>query len=244
MLPTCFLRLTNIRSRTGIERQCCTPAMRGTRSSAESISSVVVINGRVVGAWKRTTGQGKVTVAPHALSPVQRGAEAPGVTGRGTIRQISETDAGARRVPAGGTSGIVISSFYLLTFGVLLIFAFQRVTAWMHARGWIRWRMRRGTSSGLGNAVLGAQMIFQPQIREVLEVRLDERADAGESGDPPEPGVEGWGPELGADDRRERGRCGGSMPARDTARLNRRSSMTCSGSTPNRCATARACRRS
>ena len=90
----------------------------------------------------------------------------------------------------------MISSFYLLTFGVLLIFAFQRVTAWMHARGWIRWRMRRGTSSGLGNAVLGAQMIFQPQIREVLEVRLDERADAGESGDPPEPGVEGWGPEL------------------------------------------------
>ena len=100
----------------------------------------------------------------------------------------------------------MITSFYLLTFGVLLIFAFQRVTAWMHARGWIRWRMRRGTSSGLGNAVLGAQMIFQPQIREVLEVRLAERADAGESGDPPEPGVEGWGPELGADDRRERGR--------------------------------------
>jgi hypothetical protein len=28
------------------------------------ISSVVVINGRVVGTWKRTTGQGKVTVAP------------------------------------------------------------------------------------------------------------------------------------------------------------------------------------
>ena len=66
--------------------------------------------------------------------------------------------------------------------------------------------MRRGTSSGLGNAVLGAQMIFQPQIREVLEVRLDERGEAGESGDPPEPGMEGWGPELAADDRREQGR--------------------------------------
>jgi hypothetical protein len=100
----------------------------------------------------------------------------------------------------------VIGSFYLLTFGVLFIFAFHRVTTWMHARGWIHWKMRRGTSSGLGNAVLGAQMIFQPQIREVLEVRLDERGQAGESGDPPEPGNEGWGPELAADDRRERGR--------------------------------------
>jgi hypothetical protein len=101
---------------------------------------------------------------------------------------------------------IVIASFYLLTFGVLFIFAFHRMTTWMHSRGWIRWKMRRGTSSGLGNAVLGAQMIFQPQIREVLELRLDERGEAGESGDPPEPGIDGWGPELAADDRRERGR--------------------------------------
>jgi hypothetical protein len=100
----------------------------------------------------------------------------------------------------------MIFSFYLLTFGVLAIFAVHRATAWMHARGWIRWKMRRGTSSGLGNAVLGAQLIFQPQIREVLEVRLDERAEAGESGDPPDPGAEGWGTPLAADDRRERGR--------------------------------------
>ena len=32
--------------------------------SGGMISSVVVINGRVVGTWKRTTGQGNVTVAP------------------------------------------------------------------------------------------------------------------------------------------------------------------------------------
>jgi cold shock CspA family protein len=99
----------------------------------------------------------------------------------------------------------VIDSFYLLTFGVLLIYGFHRLTTWMHARGWIRWKMRRGTSSGLGNAVLGAQMIFQPQIRDVLEIRLEEPAEAGESGDPPEPGVDGWSPSMAADDRRERG---------------------------------------
>ena len=97
-------------------------------------------------------------------------------------------------------------SFYLLTFGVLLIFAVHRVTTWMHARGWIRWKMRRGTSSGLGNAVLGAQMIFQPQIRDVLQIRLEEPSEAGESGDPPEPGAEAWGPVMAADERRERGR--------------------------------------
>jgi hypothetical protein len=99
----------------------------------------------------------------------------------------------------------VISSFYLLTFGVLLIYGAHRLTTWMHARGWIRWKMRRGTSSGLGNAVLGAQIIFQPQIREVLEIRLEEPSQAGESGDPPESGAEGWGPPMAADERRERG---------------------------------------
>ena len=86
----------------------------------------------------------------------------------------------------------MIVSFYLLTFGVLSIYVFYRVTTRMHARGWIHWKMRRGTSSGLGNAMLGAQMIFQPPVREVLEVRLEERGEAGESGDPPEPGSEGW----------------------------------------------------
>ncbi len=85
-----------------------------------------------------------------------------------------------------------VTSFYLLTFGVLLIYGFHRLTSWMHARGWIQWKMRRGTSSALGNAVLGAQVIFQPQVREVLEIRLDDRGQAGESGDPPEPGVAGW----------------------------------------------------
>jgi cold shock CspA family protein len=98
-----------------------------------------------------------------------------------------------------------MSSFYLLTFGVLLIYAVLRLTNWMHARGWIGCKMRRGTSSGLGNAVLGAQMIFQPQIREVLEIRLEEPSEAGESGDPPEPGADGQGPSMAADDRRERG---------------------------------------
>ena len=80
-----------------------------------------------------------------------------------------------------------MSPFELLLTGVLLIFVAQRVTRWMHRRGWIQWKMR-GTSSALGNAVMGVQVFYQPQVREVLEARLDEQAEEKESGDPPDPG--------------------------------------------------------
>ena len=80
-------------------------------------------------------------------------------------------------------------NFELLLGGVLVIYAAQRGTRWMHGRGWIQWKMR-GTSSALGNAVMGVQVFYQPQVREMLEARLDERDEADESGDPPEPGVQ------------------------------------------------------
>jgi hypothetical protein len=79
-------------------------------------------------------------------------------------------------------------SFQLLVFGVLFIYGFRRLALWMHGRGWIRWKMQRGTSSGLGNAVLGVQSIFQPPIRDVLEIRLEEAAEEDDSGEPPEGG--------------------------------------------------------
>jgi hypothetical protein len=83
----------------------------------------------------------------------------------------------------------MIDSFQLLVVGIVGIYAVRRVARWMHARGWIQWKMRRGTSAALGNAVLGVQMIFQPQTHEVLEARLAEEAGERESGDPPEPGA-------------------------------------------------------
>jgi hypothetical protein len=82
----------------------------------------------------------------------------------------------------------LVSNYEILLAGVLVIYAAQRMTRWMHRRGWIQWKMR-GTSSALGSAVMGVQIIYQPQIREVLEQRLDERDEAGESGDPPDPGT-------------------------------------------------------
>lgn len=82
----------------------------------------------------------------------------------------------------------MLASFQLLVFGVLSIYLVMRVAQWMHRRGWIRWRMRRGTSSALGNAVLGVQAIFQPSIKEVLEERIKDASEEEDSGDPPEPG--------------------------------------------------------
>jgi len=82
----------------------------------------------------------------------------------------------------------MITSFQLLVFGVLLIYSVRRINHWMCGRGWIRWRMRRGTSSALGNAVLGIQGIFEPPVRDVIEARLDDHAREGEPGDPPDPG--------------------------------------------------------
>jgi hypothetical protein len=77
----------------------------------------------------------------------------------------------------------------LLVLGVLAIFLVNRVTRWMHRRGWVQWKPR-GTSSALGNAVMQVQLIYQPQVREVLEQRLQEPDETGESGDPPSDGVD------------------------------------------------------
>jgi hypothetical protein len=82
-----------------------------------------------------------------------------------------------------------MDSFQLLVLGVLFIYGFRQTALWMHRRGWIRWKMQRGTSSSLGNAVLGVQSIFQPPIHDVIEVRQAEQNERGESGDPPDPGT-------------------------------------------------------
>ena len=76
--------------------------------------------------------------------------------------------------------------YYLLVFGVLGICVFHATTRWLHRRGWITWQPPRGTSSALGNAVMGVQSIFQPPVRDVLEARLHDTREDDDSGDPPE----------------------------------------------------------
>jgi intracellular septation protein A len=81
-----------------------------------------------------------------------------------------------------------VDAFELLLIGVIAIYLFQRITRWMHRRGWIQWKPR-GTSAALGNAVIGVQTFFQPQMREVLESRLEEHDEREASGEPPDPGL-------------------------------------------------------
>ena len=80
----------------------------------------------------------------------------------------------------------MLDGFQILVFGVLAIYGVNRITRWMYRRGWIHWKMRRGTSSALGNAVLGVQSILQPPMQDVLEVRQAEDSEERESGDPPD----------------------------------------------------------
>jgi hypothetical protein len=79
-----------------------------------------------------------------------------------------------------------MSVLNLLVAGVLIVFVVTRTARWMHRRGWIGWNVR-GSSTALGNAMMGVQVIYQPQIREVLEQRLEEPDETRESGDPPDP---------------------------------------------------------
>lgn len=86
----------------------------------------------------------------------------------------------------------MISYLDLLVLGVLAIFVVDSVIRWMHRRGWVQWKPR-GTSSALGNAVMAVQLIYQPQVREVLEQRLAQPDEPGESGDPPSDDDPGYG---------------------------------------------------
>lgn len=81
-----------------------------------------------------------------------------------------------------------MTALILLTFGAIAIYGGHRLFCWMDQRGWIYYRRRRGTSAALGNALLQVQTFYQPAVQELLEARLEEPAEAAESGDPPDSG--------------------------------------------------------
>ena len=67
---------------------------------------------------------------------------------------------------------------------LLLAYGLHRLALWAEARGYIYYRSRHG-SAGLPRAVLEVQALFEPQQRHVLEERVREPVEEGESGDPP-----------------------------------------------------------
>jgi hypothetical protein len=67
-----------------------------------------------------------------------------------------------------------------------------RLTGWLASGCRLPLRRRRGTASGFANAGLAAQVFYQPNAQQAIEMTLGEEArrEDDDEGDPPEPGAE------------------------------------------------------
>ncbi len=73
----------------------------------------------------------------------------------------------------------------------LLLFFLDRLLLWMERRGWIYYRKSKdGGGSGVGNAFLEVQSLFEPNKKELLEIRREDKSEQDDSGAPPTPGEE------------------------------------------------------
>ncbi|MFN8007060.1 MAG: hypothetical protein U0V70_08595 [Terriglobia bacterium] len=73
--------------------------------------------------------------------------------------------------------------------GVLLLVALDQLGLWLERKGWLYYRHSKPSSSQLGNALLELQSILEPSKQHVMEVRLEERDQKPDSGDPPKSGA-------------------------------------------------------
>ena len=73
---------------------------------------------------------------------------------------------------------------------VALILALDRVLLWMESEGWINYRRNKLSRGGAMYHMLQLHSIYEPGIRQIIEVKYHEEQDEDESGDPPEPGKE------------------------------------------------------
>lgn len=69
------------------------------------------------------------------------------------------------------------------------LYALHRLSVWMEARGWVKFKDRRGSSGALGSAFLELQSMIEPSKRHVVEERRKEDVDESDAGDPPDPGA-------------------------------------------------------
>jgi hypothetical protein len=68
------------------------------------------------------------------------------------------------------------------------LFALDRLLRWMERRGWIFYRERQPSGSGVANALGEFEAILNPAVREVVVARQEQRAqddDDDDDGDPP-----------------------------------------------------------
>jgi hypothetical protein len=81
--------------------------------------------------------------------------------------------------------------------------ALDRLLLAAERRGWLYYRKERARPGGVGNAVLAAHALVEPQMRALVEQRAERPAESEAAGDPPLPGAEaGDGRQQGAPDGR------------------------------------------
>jgi hypothetical protein len=70
----------------------------------------------------------------------------------------------------------------------IVLFLLDKALLKAEARGWIYYRRNEPKRSGLGNAFLEIQKIWEPSKEAMVEVMKEEKKEQSDSGDPPEPG--------------------------------------------------------
>lgn len=78
-----------------------------------------------------------------------------------------------------------------------LIVALDRALLWFEANGWINYRRRGLSRGGASYHMLQLHSIFEPGMREVMEVKVAQEQEEDESGAPP---GAGRSPDLPCDD--------------------------------------------
>jgi hypothetical protein len=71
---------------------------------------------------------------------------------------------------------------------VVAVYGLHLLALWAEDRGWMYYRRRKPTSSGLGNAFLEVQSLIEPEKRQLVNVQRTVDVEEDDQGD--SPGVE------------------------------------------------------
>jgi hypothetical protein len=75
----------------------------------------------------------------------------------------------------------------LVTAALAVVYGLHRLGLWAERRGWIRYRLKRGSSGTLSSAFLEVHSLVEPSRRHVLEHVRRDTMESYESGEPPSP---------------------------------------------------------
>ncbi len=80
----------------------------------------------------------------------------------------------------------IAGAFILIVTVVSVGFLLDRLGLWMEDRGWIYYRKKEGDGkAAVGNALLQLDSFFQPEKKNVIEMKQELKREQAESGEPP-----------------------------------------------------------